>query len=131
VRAFLRLAAAGVLDGTSFPPRGEGLRRADRLPEHARTADREDSRRSSAAAAGVQRHEARQGIVSMAHGDDPASATTSFFICTGDAARSTASTPPFGRVVDGMSVVEAIEQAPVNGETPLARIELKQVRVVK
>jgi peptidyl-prolyl cis-trans isomerase B (cyclophilin B) len=34
------------------------------------------------------------GIVSMARSDDPASATTSFFICTGSAGRSTASTPP-------------------------------------
>ena len=30
-----------------------------------------------------------------------------------------------------MSVVEAIEQAPVNGEAPVTRIELKQVRIVK
>ena len=37
----------------------------------------------------------------------------------------------FGRVVDGMAVVDAIEQAPVNGETPVTRVELKTVRVVK
>jgi hypothetical protein len=34
-------------------------------------------------------------------------------------------------VVDGMAVVDAIEQTPVQGEAPVARIELKQVRVVK
>ena len=67
----------------------------------------------------------------MAHGDDPASAMTSFFICVGDANSLDGKYTAFGRVVDGMSVVEAIEQAPVNGEEPLSRIELKQVRVVK
>ena len=67
----------------------------------------------------------------MAHGDDPASATTSFFICTGDASSLDGKYTAFGRVVDGMAVVEAIEQAPVNGEAPVSRIELKQVRVVK
>ena len=30
-----------------------------------------------------------------------------------------------------MSVVEAIEQAPLNGEAPVSRIELKQVRMVQ
>ena len=67
----------------------------------------------------------------MAHGDDPASATTSFFIVTGDASSLDGKYTAFGRVVDGMAVVDAIEQAPVQGEAPVSRIELKQVRIVK
>ena len=67
----------------------------------------------------------------MARGDDPASATTSFFIVTGDGSSLDGKYSAFGRVVDGMSVVEAIEQAPVNGEAPVTRVELKTVRVVK
>jgi cyclophilin family peptidyl-prolyl cis-trans isomerase len=35
----------------------------------------------------------------------------------------------FARVVDGMPVVDAIEQVPVNGETPIQRVELKHVRI--
>jgi hypothetical protein len=34
-------------------------------------------------------------------------------------------------VVDGLQVVEAIEQAAVNGETPVTRIDLTKVRVVR
>jgi hypothetical protein len=34
-------------------------------------------------------------------------------------------------VVDGLGIVEAIEASPRNGETPVARIELKSVRVEK
>jgi cyclophilin family peptidyl-prolyl cis-trans isomerase len=37
----------------------------------------------------------------------------------------------FGRVVDGMSAVDTIEQAPRTGETPNERIELRTVRVVR
>jgi cyclophilin family peptidyl-prolyl cis-trans isomerase len=37
----------------------------------------------------------------------------------------------FGRVVDGSNVVDAIEQAPLDGEAPVTRIELKTVRIVK
>ena len=76
--------------------------------------------------------EARPGIVSMARGDDPASATTSFFIVHRRMRSSLdGKYTAFGRVVDGMAVVDAIEQAPVNGETPVTRIELKQVRILK
>ena len=53
-----------------------------------------------------------KGIVSMARGDDPASATTSFFIVTGDAPSLDGKYTAFGRVVDGLAAVEAIEQAP-------------------
>ena len=41
------------------------------------------------------------------------------------------STPLFGEVVEGMSVVDAIEQTPVNGETPVNRIEIRSVRLIK
>jgi peptidyl-prolyl cis-trans isomerase B (cyclophilin B) len=72
-----------------------------------------------------------KGIISMARGDDPASATTSFFIVTGDAPSLDGKYTVFGRVADGLSVVEAIEQAPVNGETPVTRIELRSVKLMK
>ena len=61
VRNFLRLAAAGVYDGTVVPPRREGLRGADRLAEQPRTADREAAEVRPQPAARVQRHAARQG----------------------------------------------------------------------
>jgi cyclophilin family peptidyl-prolyl cis-trans isomerase len=70
-----------------------------------------------------------KGIVSMARGDDPASATTSFFICTGASSALDGQYTAFGRVIDGITVVEAIEASPRNGETPTTRIELKTIRV--
>jgi cyclophilin family peptidyl-prolyl cis-trans isomerase len=67
----------------------------------------------------------------MAHGDDPASATTSFFIVTGPSSSLDGKYTAFGRVVDGLTVVDAIEAAPVNGEAPVTRIDLRKVRLVK
>ena len=72
-----------------------------------------------------------KGILSMARGDDPASATTSFFIVTGEAPSLDGKYTVFGRVVEGIAVVEAIEQAAVNGEAPVSRIDLQAVRIQK
>ena len=131
VRAFLRLAAAGVLDGTSFHRVVKGfVVQTGFLSTRGPLTDKQQKIvRSLPPEFNDTKHV--KGIVSMAHGDDPASATTSFFICAGDASSLDGKYTAFGRVVDGMSVVEAIEQAPVNGEAPVSRIELKQVRVVK
>jgi cyclophilin family peptidyl-prolyl cis-trans isomerase len=70
-----------------------------------------------------------KGIVSMARGDDPGSAQTSFFICTGTSTALDGVYTAFGRVVDGMAVVEAIEKMPRTGEAPNERIELRGIRI--
>jgi hypothetical protein len=67
-----------------------------------------------------------KGIVSMARGEDPASASTSFFIVTARA--SLDGSTAFARVVDGMSVVEAIEQVPRTRRR--TRVEPRQTRVI-
>src|SRR5262249_34158725 len=72
-----------------------------------------------------------KGIVSMARGDAPDSATTSFFICTAPSTALDNQYTAFARVVDGMAAVEAIEGSPRNGETPTTRIDLKTVRIEK
>ncbi|MGE3957715.1 MAG: peptidylprolyl isomerase [Vicinamibacterales bacterium] len=72
-----------------------------------------------------------KGIVSMARGEAPNSAQTSFFICVGTSTALDGVYTAFGRVVDGMSVVDAIEQTPRTGEAPNTRIDLRTVRVVR
>ena len=72
-----------------------------------------------------------KGTVSMARGDNPASADTSFFIVLGPSPVLDGKYTAFGRVVDGLSVVDAIEQVPVNGEAPVTRIEITSVRIEK
>jgi peptidyl-prolyl cis-trans isomerase B (cyclophilin B) len=69
------------------------------------------------------------GIVSMARGDDPASGTTSFFICTGNCRGLDGKYTAFARVVRGMDVVQAIASVAVEGETPKEKIVVTKVRV--
>jgi peptidyl-prolyl cis-trans isomerase B (cyclophilin B) len=71
------------------------------------------------------------GLVSMARGDDPASATTSFFICTGECSSLNGKYTAFARVVRGMDVVQAIGATPVDGETPKEKIVLTKARIVR
>jgi cyclophilin family peptidyl-prolyl cis-trans isomerase len=130
VRNFLRLAQSGVFDGTAFHRvvrgfvvQGGALNTRGPLTEkqqkyvHTLQPEFNDTKHV-------------KGIISMARGDDPASASTSFFIVTGDASSLDNKYTVFGRVVDGIAAVDAMDQAPVNGETPVTRIELKGVRIV-
>jgi peptidyl-prolyl cis-trans isomerase B (cyclophilin B) len=71
------------------------------------------------------------GILSMARGDELDSASTSFFIVTGTATSLDHKYTAFGRVIDGMRVVKAIEAVPTDGDKPLGRVELSRVRVEK
>ena len=50
-----------------------------------------------------------KGTLSMARLDDPASASTSFFICTGPAPSLDGKYTAFGKVIDGMDVVDALD----------------------
>lgn len=130
VRQFFRLATMGVFDGTAFHRVVPGFVIQTGALSSRQTPLTERQRK---VVTNLQpefndtKHV--KGIVSMARGDDPASATTSFFICTGESAALDGHYTAFGRVVDGMSVVEAIEATPRDGETPTTRIELKSVRV--
>jgi cyclophilin family peptidyl-prolyl cis-trans isomerase len=131
VRNFLRLASAGVFDGTSFHrvvPRFV-VQTGSLTTRGPLTEKQQKLVRALQPEFNETKHV--KGIVSMARGDDPASATTSFFIVTGDASSLDGKYTAFGRVVDGMAAVEAIEQTPVDGETPVQRVELKSVRVVR
>jgi peptidyl-prolyl cis-trans isomerase B (cyclophilin B) len=69
------------------------------------------------------------GIVSMARGDDPASASTSFFICVGECHSLDGKYTVFARVTAGTDVLNAIGSVPVDGETPKEEITLKKVRI--
>jgi peptidyl-prolyl cis-trans isomerase B (cyclophilin B) len=130
VRQFLRLVAAGVYDGTAFHRVVPGFviqgghlpTRRDPLDDRQQTFVRTLAPEFNATV-----HE--RGIVSMARGAEPASATSSFFIVLAATPALDGQYTAFGRVVEGMDVVEKIEAAPREGETPTTRIEVTRVRV--
>jgi peptidyl-prolyl cis-trans isomerase B (cyclophilin B) len=132
VRNFLRLVETGVYNGISFhrvvpgfvvqaghlPTRREPL--TDRQQRFIRNLEPEFNETAHV-----------RGIVSMARLDDPASASTSFFICTDVAEELDGVYTAFGVVVEGVDVVAAIEETPTNGETPIDRIEIITAEVVR
>ncbi|MBS1858082.1 MAG: peptidylprolyl isomerase [Acidobacteria bacterium] len=70
-----------------------------------------------------------RGIVSMARGDDPDSATTSFFLMLGDAPHLDGKYTAFGRVTEGLEVLDAFEKEEVDGETPKRRLEIIEAKI--
>jgi peptidyl-prolyl cis-trans isomerase B (cyclophilin B) len=131
VRNFLRLASAGVFDGMAFHRVRKGfvIQTGSISSRGPLTSKQQKMVRTLQPEFNDTKHV--KGIVSMARGDDPASANTSFFIVTGDAPSLDGKYTVFGRVIDGMTAVASIEQSPVDGETPVKRVELTTVRVVK
>jgi len=130
VRNFLRLAKLGVYDGTSFHRVVPGfvVQTGAMSSRKAPLTQKQQSFVTNLQPEfNATKHEL--GILSMARGEDPASAQTSFFICTGPAPSLDNKYTVFGRVVDGLPVVQAIEKVPLNGEEPVTRVEIRRVRL--
>ena len=132
VRSFLRMAAVGVYDGTAFHRVAKGFviqggflgSRREPLDER-----QQSFVRSMQPEFNPTPHD--RGILSMAHGDDPASATSSFFIVLARNQGLDNQYTVFGRVVEGLDVIEKIEGVTVNGEAPVTRIDVIRVQVLK
>ena len=131
VRNFLNLAATGALDTTTFSRvvkdfviQGGNLstsekwgidlakRMAHKLPDEP----------------GLIKHV--RGIVSMARTDEANSATTNFFILVGDGHHLDGKFSPFGRVIVGIEVADAINHAPLEGEKPEKPVRINRALVV-
>jgi peptidyl-prolyl cis-trans isomerase B (cyclophilin B) len=131
VRNFLRLADLGVFDGTAFHRVVPGfVIQGGFLPTRLAPLDvrQEGFVSSMAPEFSAERHV--RGTLSMAHGDDPASATTSFFIVTEDSPTLDGQYTVFGHVVEGFEVFDRIEAVALDGEAPATRIDLASVAVV-
>lgn len=130
VRQFMRLAAAGVYNGMAFHRVAPGfVIQTGALSSRAAPLTEKQQKLVRNLSPEFNDTKHVKGIVSMARGDAQDSATTSFFICTGSATALDGQYTAFGRVVDGMPVVDAIEATPRSGETPIARVDLKTVRI--
>lgn len=132
VRQFMRLAAAGVYDGMAFHRVAPGfVIQTGFLGSRAVPLTEKQQKLVQNLSPEFNDTKHVKGILSMARGEDPGSATTSFFIVTAPSAALDGQYTAFGRVVDGMTAVDAIESTPRNGETPTMRIDLRTVRIEK
>ena len=132
VRNFLRLASVGFYDGTAFHRVVKGfVIQGGFLPTRSEPLDITQDRYIRKIAPEFSDVQHDKGTVSLAHGDDPGSGDTSFFIVLARTPVLDGKYSAFGKVVEGLDVIEKIEQVPVNGETPTTRVDLKRVRVSK
>ena len=130
VRNFLNLSATGLLDTTTFSRvvkgfviQGGNLSTGEKW--NSETAKRMSRRLPDEP--GIVKHV--RGIVSMARGDEPNSATTNFFILVGPAQHLDSKFAAFGTVTKGMEVVDAINGAPVEGEKPEKPVKINRAVV--
>lgn len=132
VRNFLRLAQLGAYDGTTFHRVVKGFVVQTGMMSTRKTPlteAQEGQVQQLKAEFNDQPHDV--GIVSMARQADPDSASTSFFVVTARAESLDQKYTVFGKVVEGLDVVKAIEAVPVNGEAPQQEVLLKSAKVIK
>ena len=130
VRNFLNLSATSALDTTTFSRvvkgfviQGGNLSTGEKWS--AELAKRMSRRVPDEP--GIIKHV--RGIVSMARGDEPNSATTHFFILVGTGQHLDSKFAAFGTVTKGMEVVDAINQAPAEGEKPEKPVKITRAVV--
>ncbi|MDX6575650.1 MAG: hypothetical protein QOE96_1603 [Blastocatellia bacterium] len=132
VRSFLNLAATGALDTTIFSRvvRGfviQGGNLSTNEKWGAELAERMSRRLPDEP--GNVKHV--RGIVSMARGDEPNSATTHFFILVGDGPHLDGKFTAFGRVTSGIEVADAINRAPADNEKPVVPVRINHAGVAQ
>ena len=130
VRNFLNLSATGSLDTTTFSRvvknfviQGGNLQTSEKWGEQ--LAKRQQ--RKLPDEPGLIKHV--RGIVSMARTEEPNSATTHFFILVNAAPHLDSKFSAFGTVTKGMEVVDAINQAPVEGDKPEKPVKINRAIV--
>ncbi len=74
----------------------------------------------------------QRGVVSMARTNEPNSASSQFFICHGDATYLDGSYAAFGKVIEGMDVVDKIASVETDAsDKPLTEQKIKTIRFVE
>ena len=133
VRNFLMLAATGWYDGTSFHRISKDFVVQGGMENSRKDGARHPADRWVHPLKGEFRKDVQhiRGIVSMARTDDPNSATTSFFLMLGPAPHLDGQYTAFGRIVEGLDVLEAFEKEAVDGETPKRRLEIVEAKVIR
>ncbi len=131
VRNFLRLAQAGVYDGTGFHRVVKGfVIQGGYLTSRREPLDEKQQAMVQNLPPEFNDTLHEKGTLSMARAEDPGSANSSFFIVTARAETLDKRYTVFGRVVEGLDVVEKIEAVPVDGEAPVTRVEVSTVVVL-
>lgn len=131
-RNFVRLARAGYYDGTTIYRALAGQLIQGASPE-AWPEESPNRKRSfsiwNVPAEFTAEVPMDRGIVGMAHGDDPDSATIHWFVLVSRAQHLDNKYTPFARVVEGIEVADAISKMPAAAEKLSTPVRIKKVTI--
>ena len=131
VRQFLRLSQSGVYDGTAIHRVARGfVIQGGFLPSRRELLESWQQAFIRPLQPEFNPAQHNKGTLSMARGDDPASATSSFFVVLARTPGLDGQYTVFGQVVEGLDVLDAIESVALNGEEPVTRIDVTTIRVI-
>lgn len=130
VRNFLNLTSIGAFDTTAFSrvvpgfiiQGGNIATRETRTNELTRRAYRTIPDEPN-----LIKHE--RGIVSMARGDEPNTASSNFFILVGSGSHLDGTFAAFARVTSGMETVDIINKMPAENEKPEKPVKIKTATI--
>ena len=109
VANFVKLAQAGFYDGLTFHRIMDGFMMQGGDPKGNGTGGSDETIPGEFSANGYDNPISHtRGTISMARAQDPNSASSQFFICQADSTFLDGSYAAFGRVTDGMDVVDAV-----------------------
>lgn len=136
VENFKKLAASGFYDSTTFHRVIPGFMIQGGCPnskDDDRSNDGMGQPWQPTVPAEFSKLKHKRGIVSAARrGNDINSATSQFFICVADAPHLDGQYSIFGRVIEGMSVVDKIVNVPRDHrDNPLKKVIMKRVYIKK
>ncbi|MBQ7334573.1 MAG: peptidylprolyl isomerase [Clostridia bacterium] len=133
VENFTKLAGEGFYDGLIFHRVINGFMIQGGDPEGTGFGGSGENIKGEFAVNGVANNISHvRGVISMARSRSYNSASSQFFIVHKDATYLDGQYAAFGRVIEGMDVVDAIAEVPTNGnDRPLAEQVIESIRVVE
>ena len=128
---FVKLVNKGFYDGLTFHRVIKGFMIQGGCPKGNGTGDPGYSIKGEFAANGVNnplKH--TRGVISMARAMDPNSAGSQFFIMHQDAPYLDGQYAAFGKVIEGIEVVDAVASVKTNYyDMPLEKVVIKQIKI--
>jgi peptidyl-prolyl cis-trans isomerase B (cyclophilin B) len=133
VENFTKLASEGFYDGLIFHRVIKGFMIQGGDPEGTGMGSSDTNIKGEFAVNGVANNISHvRGVISMARARSYNSASSQFFIVHRDSTYLDGQYAAFGRVIEGMEVVDAIAEVPTNGnDRPLTEQVIETIRVVE
>lgn len=130
---FVKLAKEGFYDGLTFHRVVSGFMIQGGDPEGNGTGGSDETIKGEFSANGVENNLSHtRGVISMARSQDMDSASSQFFICHADSPHLDGNYAAFGRVTEGMDVVDAIASVETDAnDKPLTPVVMKSVTVIE